>query len=860
MKKYILIIIFFFSISFSFAQINAGTDDTICGGSATLTATLTSVSPINVTLSDDQFTGIINIGFPFTFYGNTYTQCLISSNNYVSFDLTNAGGYSPWAIPGPVPDAGNPLNTTMGPWQDINPGVGGTVRYALVGTSPNQIFVVEYCDVPMFSCTNLNFSSQIQLHENGNVVETHIINKPLCTGWNGGQAIHAMHNSTGTLADVNAGRNAPTQWTAALEGTRFTPNGINAYTIINIPFNPVVLGASGTINWTNLAGNPVGTGATVTVSPIVTTDYIASIQDLCSGATFRDTVRVVVNAPFNFSGSTTTITSCSGPTGTATVLVNGGSGNYSYQWDAAAANQTTSTATTLGVGTYTVTVTDFTLGCTKDTTFTIVDNNNMNVSIGSSQNITCNGANDGTASVNFSGGAGPYTFSWSPSGSTDSTATGLSPGMQTVTVTDSDGCQNGSAIIINEPNPVTVSFTNIADVLCFGGSTGEATAVATGGNGSTYNYNWSPTGQTSATGINLPADTYIVVATDSSGCTGSDSVTITEPATGLISTMSVNDVSCNGGTDGNATATPSGGTAPYSYSWTNGGGTAATSNNVGDGTYIVSITDTNGCSTTDTAIISEPTAMVLSLDSTDAICGMTDGTATVTATGGTGPYTYLWNAAAGNQTTSTATNIGSGNYSVTVTDDNGCASTGTVTVGQIDNMVAAMSANPSSGVYPLPVTFTNGSQNTNTYEWNFGDGNTATTSDLSSVSNNYIAPGVYTVTLIATNAGGCSDTAYLTINVLEESILIVPNVFSPNGDGINDEFITQYLYITEFECIVINRWGQEMFHTTNIDQGWNGKKQGGDECSEGTYYYVIKATGIDNKEYDLNGTVTLFRK
>lgn len=860
MKKYILLFFSVFSFVLSQAQISAGPDDTICGGSTTLTATLTSVSPTNLTLSDDQFSGIINIGFPFTFYGNTYTQCLISSNNYISFDLTNAGGYSPWAINNPVPNAGNPLNTTMGPWQDINPGIGGTVRYALTGTAPNRIFVVEYCNVPMFSCTNLNFSSQIQLHESGNMVETHIINKPLCAGWNGGRAIHAMHNSNGTLADVNAGRNSPVQWTASLEGTNFTPNGINAYTITNIPFNPVVLGASGTITWTDLAGNPVGTGASVSVSPTVTTDYIASIQDLCSGQIFRDTVRVVVNPPFNFAGSTTVNTSCSGPTGTATALVNGGSGNYSWQWDAAAGNQTTQTATSLGVGSYTVTVTDLTLGCSNDTTFVIVDNNNMNVSIGSFQNISCNGANDGSASVSFTGGLGPYTFSWSPSSSTDSTATGLTPGTHTVVVTDSDGCQDNASVNLTEPNPVTVSFINVSDVLCFGGNNGSATAVATGGNGSTYTFNWTPTAQSTSTATNLTADTYTVIATDSLGCTGTDSVTINEPATGLSSAISVNDVSCNGGTDGNATATPSGGTSPYTYSWTNGGGTSATTNNVGAGTYIVTITDTNNCTTTDTAIISEPTAIFLITSSTDAICGMTDGTATVTPSGGTGPYTYQWNAAAGSQTTATAANIGSGNYSVTVTDANGCTANGSVTVGQINNMLAGMTANPTSGVYPLPVTFTNISQNTSNFFWDFGDGNTAVTNDMSSVSNNYIAPGVYTVTLIAVNAGGCSDTAYLTINVLEESMLIVPNVFSPNGDGVNDEFVTDNLYITQFDCVVFNRWGQEMWRTTDVTQGWNGKKQGGDDVPEGTYYYIIKATGIDNKEYDLNGSVTLFRQ
>lgn len=227
-------------------QINAGPDDTICTpGSTTLTATLPATTTgTTVSLSDDQYTGIINIGFSFTYFGNTYTQCLISSNNYITFNISTPGGYSPWSIPGPIPSSSCPTNSIMCPWQDLLPPSGGTITYATLGTAPNRVFVVAFCSVAMFSCTNMNFTSQIQLYEGTNRIETHIANKPLCTSWNGGQAIHGIQNSTGTIAYVVPGRNAPTQWTCSNDGYRFTPTTPTTYSQGSIPYAPVILASS----------------------------------------------------------------------------------------------------------------------------------------------------------------------------------------------------------------------------------------------------------------------------------------------------------------------------------------------------------------------------------------------------------------------------------------------------------------------------------------------------------------------------------------------------------------------------------------------------------------------------------------
>lgn len=300
-----------------YAQTNSGPplilnpDDTVfyCPPEqVALHAELSTSNPIGVAgtqvfLSDDQFSDDINIGFTFEFYGVPYTQCVISSNNYISFNnAAYKNGYSPWAIGGPAPSGTTPEKAVMCPWQDINPGVGGIIRYQTIGNAPNRVFVVEFCSIPMFSCTGMLFSDQIKLFETTNVIETHIVEKPLCTTWNGGQAIHGLSKNA-TTADIVAGRNSPTQWQVFNDGYRFTPNpGIlgatglnNAYTQQPITFAPFLMEVTNVnIQWFAEGDpvNPISSGTDVTVSPTTETYYVARISSggQCVGVTFTDTV------------------------------------------------------------------------------------------------------------------------------------------------------------------------------------------------------------------------------------------------------------------------------------------------------------------------------------------------------------------------------------------------------------------------------------------------------------------------------------------------------------------------------------------------------------------------------------------
>ena len=176
-----------------------------------------------ISLTDDLHSGVVNIGFTFCYNGTNYTQCVISSNNYVTFDLAVAGTYSPWpTVPVPALTPTQIQNAVLNPWQDINPGVGGQIFYQTIGAAPNRRFVVSYLNVPMFSCSSQLYSSQTVLYESSNCIGSFITTKPVCSTWNGGNAVHALHNAGGTSATIVPGRNN-TQWTATNEGHLFVP-------------------------------------------------------------------------------------------------------------------------------------------------------------------------------------------------------------------------------------------------------------------------------------------------------------------------------------------------------------------------------------------------------------------------------------------------------------------------------------------------------------------------------------------------------------------------------------------------------------------------------------------------------------
>ena len=229
-------------------SVDVGPPDTsVCNGTPVdLTAIMNGGSgqnpqPATYTLFDDQHTAVVDMGFDFDYYGNVYNQCVISSNSYITFDLSGAGGGSQWSINAAAPSPGFTTNNKiMFPWQDTNPSVNpnGTVSSVTCGTAPNRRFVVTYDAIAMFSCTTLEFTNQLVLYETSNRIEMHIANKPLCAAWNGGAAIQGLENIDGTVGHIVPGRNFPTQWSVTDDGYEFVPDGFGGYTMNAIPFDP----------------------------------------------------------------------------------------------------------------------------------------------------------------------------------------------------------------------------------------------------------------------------------------------------------------------------------------------------------------------------------------------------------------------------------------------------------------------------------------------------------------------------------------------------------------------------------------------------------------------------------------------
>ncbi len=447
--------------------------------------------------------------------------------------------------------------------------------------------------------------------------------------------------------------------------------------------------------------------------------------------------------------------SCGMNNGQATVTAMGGSPAYTYLWDN---SETTATATSLVAGSHSVTVTDNN-GCETVCLININTTTGLSCEITSSVDVSCNGTNDGAASVAATGGMTPFTYSWSNGASTASIS-GLSGGSYSVTVTDADNCSVVCSVEIAEATALVCDLNKDQDISCNGLSDGAATVAASGGVPG-YTYEWS-TGELTASATMLVAGMNSVTVTDADGCTTICNVDIIEPAAVTCSVDAFTNPLCAGESTGTLTVSASGGTGVLSFSL-NGGAPQASGafTNVPAGNHEIVVTDENGCSTSCTQTLTDPAVFTCSVvEDQSASCDMNDGEATVTPAGGTPGYTYLWD---NTETTATATMLTAGSHSVTVTDANGCTTSCLVNINTTTGLSCEITSSTDvscNGAGDGEVTVAgSGGTMPFTYTWSNG-GNTATISNLSG--------GNYTVTV--TDAAGC--TSVCSSEVAEATELI----------------------------------------------------------------------------------------
>ncbi len=539
---------------------------------------------------------------------------------------------------------------------------------------------------------------------------------------------------------------------------------------------------------------------------------------------------------------TITPASCGNCNGTASATLilcgNTDTSDVSYSWSN---GQTTQKITGLCSGNYTVSISVSCSPVSFSDSVTILPSLNGNLQATKySASANCN--SNGAASITVTGGVSPYTYSWS-NGATIDSIFGLAPGNYCVTVTDSAGCFDTVCFIIPGGVPPIIKITPPSDSLCIGSSVRlNATGAST--------YTWLPALGLSCTSCPNPnagplaTKTYTVTGTDSVGCTSKDSITITLFLIPTITATPPIDSICAGAS---VTITANGASV---YSWNPASSLSCNNcpNPVANPTvttiYTVVGTSAEGCKDSTVAPIIVNPPPTVTITSPKSICP--GDSVTLTATGG---GTYHWSTGSNNSSISVSPSSTT-SYFVTVT--NGCSATATTKVNVVfPQLFLCCDTTIQTGNNTILYATSSGS-----YKWIPSTGLNCDT-----CSQVVASPTVTTTyTVIGTDSAGCQVERLVTVIV--ENLCnnyTVPNVFTPNEDGVNDVFEIKIQDVSTFSVVIYDRWGKKMYTSTNPANYWDGKTESGNKAPDGVYYYIIKSTCTDGESFTKNGYIQLIR-
>ena len=511
-------------------------------------------------------------------------------------------------------------------------------------------------------------------------------------------------------------------------------------------------------SWSTTDGNIASGQDTATPTVDAAGIYTVEVTDNDNGCTTIDSTTITENIPVTVQINLISEISCNGGNdGMIEAELSNGIEPFSINWSN---GSTDANPGNLEAGTYTVNVTDGD-GCLATASFMLSEPAVLaaNATV---THETSAGAEDGTAMVNPSGGTAGYSILWS-TGDTTASIENLTPGTYTATVTDANGCTVEESVTVNSFDCQISAEITSTPVSCTGGADGTATVSLTNAE-DPITYEWS-SGGTEATETGLAAGTYSVFVTDGNNCPTTANVTITEPDAIMVSLVSSDDVSCNGGADGSAQITVEGGTPDYSYAWPSGNTTDSNSN-LEAGTFTPSVTDANGCEATIDVVIDEPDALSATFVlMNESSAGANDGSAMANPTGGTPPYSYEWS---NGQTGDTATGLEPGDHSVVITDDNGCTIERTISINAFDCGMLSIDSSvtdticPGSNAGSISVDTVFNATAPLTFLWSTGD----TTPIISN-----LAGGSFSVEI--TDADNCSLIATFDIAEVDEDAPVV---------------------------------------------------------------------------------------
>lgn len=784
---------------------------TICSGTSTV---LTASGATNYTWSTGATTSTISVSptsnTTYTVFGNS-SGCTGSGSTTVSVNSTPTIAVNSATLCSGTSTVLTANGATTYSWntgastQTINVSPAGTTVYTVTGTTSG-------CSASNTGTVNITTTPTITVNS-----------ATLCSGTStvlSASGATSYSWSTGaTTQTISASPGATTVYTVT--GTNSGCSSTNTGTVV-INTNPTLTvnspttcsGVATTLSASGATSYSWSTGATtqsISVSPVSNTVY--TVTGTTSGCSGTSTSTVTINSALVVTINSPTL--CSGG---STVLTAGGATNYTWSTGA-----TTSTISVSPSSTSVYTVTGEASGCLGTGSSTVSVNSNPTISVNNATLCA------GTSTILTASGATSYT--WNTGATTSTISVNPSSSISYSVIGTQAGCTGiGNANVTVNSSPI-ISVSN--STLCAGASTVLTASGAT-------SYTWN-TGATTATLSVSPSNTSTyVVAGENAGCIGTNTVTVTVNAN---PTLSVNNATICSGTSAQLNATPSLGGG--SYIWIPGSqltqsisvSPLATSN------YSV-IYSVNGCTVMATSNVSVNPVPSVNVSSASVCEG---ATGTITATPSVAGGTYIWSPNGESTSAITASPNSTTVYGV-LYSLNGCTTTATGTITVNPSPVLSLSAS-SNSINPLENVTISSNGTSGTFVWDTGD-------NTSSISVSPQQTTTYCATL--TTASGCTNTDCITIIVMDISTLYIPNVFTPNNDGVNDIFYIPSSNIVEFELQIFNRWGQLLFEADQVLKGWDGTFKG-QVVPDGVYVYILKAKGADNVLYNKTGHITILK-